>query len=200
MKKLILGLAIVIISLIGVLLVNHFYHPAPVQAQAATPVVRKTVKKKPTPTPTIEVSPTPDSSLDVSPVVSPIVVSDTPVPPTPTPSDLITCTGPDGGQFQTTQEACTSFNDAWAPSATPTPGLDGGSTSSPTNTPTPVNPVVTDTPVTVSPVPSIVTPDPSPEPDPPVVDPAPDPAPDLPVTIPDVVPDPPATSPIPVGN
>ena len=42
----------------------------------------------------------------------------------PSPSEpQIDCTGPDGKQFQTTQEECDSFNAAWAP--TPTPNPDG---------------------------------------------------------------------------
>lgn len=37
----------------------------------------------------------------------------------------ITCTGPDGKQFQTTQEECDAFNAAWAPTPTPDNNFSG---------------------------------------------------------------------------
>src|SRR5258708_4905344 len=108
MKKIIIGLGVVIGLLLFFVLINHFYHPPKINIASAK------VHTKSTPTPT-------STPLASSSKTSP---TDTPTP-TPTPSDTPTptpvkvdCVGPDKKHFKTTQENCDSFNQAWA---TPTP-------------------------------------------------------------------------------
>lgn len=89
----------------------HKQTPAPVVTTAPTPT--------PTPIPTVRRVPTPSPGK---------VVKGTSTTSTSAVGTLITCTGPDGKKFTTTEEECREFNEAWGkptvPAFTLTPGSD----------------------------------------------------------------------------
>ena len=142
-----LQIALSVLGLLAIItLIIYFYPTHNASSKSAKPSITPTAAPQPTDTPSPTDSPVPGRSDSSGTDSNLSNTSSASQPITPT----VDCIGPDGKHLKISQDACDTFNKAWAtatPTSTPTPAPiptetptitpTTGITGSPTPTPTP---------------------------------------------------------------